>query len=208
MSILCRELAMKFKFEIKEIPSIRLLSAMSCLLRFAWNWHMRGREWWQMDASQDVGYTRTHHALNYLWRLFWLSFYFSVLQFKKKKEEENIRVYRNHCIDWLLMYRCTELLKLNSGCVLHEIWAVSDEEKRREGASSIGGRINKGRVVINSVRHVAERERELVVDSRGGLLIFSILLFRLCLSSWNVSSNSSSSCYNGPGPKHKNKSKS
>lgn len=32
--------------------------------------------------------------------------------------------------------------------------------KRRggEGASSIGGRINKGRVVINSARHVAERE--------------------------------------------------
>lgn len=60
---------------------------------------------------------------------------------------------------------------------------MSDEEKRREGASSIGGRINKGRVVINSVRHVAEREGELVVDSRGGLLIFSILPFRLCLSS-------------------------
>lgn len=52
-----------------------------------------------------------------------------------------------------------------------------------EGASSIGGRINKGRVVINSVRHAVERERQLVVDSRGGLLIFSILLFWLCLSS-------------------------
>lgn len=59
-----------------------------------------------------------------------------------------------------------------------------NEERKRGGpASSIGGRINKGRVVINSVRHVAERERQLVVDSRGGLLIFSILLFRLCLSS-------------------------
>lgn len=57
------------------------------------------------------------------------------------------------------------------------------EQRGREGASSIGGRINKGRVVINSVRHVAEKQGELVVDSRGGLLIFSILLFRLCLSS-------------------------
>lgn len=39
---------------------------------------------------------------------------------------------------------------------------MSDQRTRRirrgEGASSIGGRINKGRVVINSVRHVAERE--------------------------------------------------
>lgn len=59
----------------------------------------------------------------------------------------------------------------------------TNEEKRGEGASSIGGRINKGRVVINSVRHVVERERQLVVDSRGGLLIFSILLFRV-LEMW------------------------
>lgn len=34
----------------------------------------------------------------------------------------------------------------------------TNEEEREEGASSIGRRINKGRVVINSVRHVAERE--------------------------------------------------
>lgn len=34
----------------------------------------------------------------------------------------------------------------------------TNEEEKEEGASSIGGRINKGRVVINSARHVAERE--------------------------------------------------
>lgn len=206
MSILCWKLAMKFKFEIKEITSIRLLSAMSCLLRFAWNWHIGGGG---SDAKWMLHRTWGIHAHITRWIIYddfsGFRFIFSVFQFKK--EEENIRVYRNHCIDWLLMYRCTELLKLNSGCVLHEIWAVSNERREAgggEGASSIGGRINKGRVVINSVRHVAEKERQLVVDSRGGLLIFSILLFRLCLSSWNVSS----SCYNGPGPKHKNKSKS
>lgn len=66
---------------------------------------------------------------------------------------------------------------------MSRVQRTNEEKQEEEGASSIGGRINKGRVVINSVRHVAEKERQLVVDSRGGLLIFSILLFRLCLSS-------------------------
>lgn len=145
---------MKFKFEIKEITSIRLFASIC----------MKLTHWGRSDAKWMLHRTWGIHAHIMRWIIYddfsGFRFIFSVFQFKKK--EENIRVYRNHCIDWLLMYRCTELLKLNSGCVLHEIWAVSNKRTRRsrrgEGASSIGGRINKGRVVINSVRHVAERE--------------------------------------------------
>lgn len=43
---------------------------------------------------------------------------------------------------------------------LRAAWDISRVQptKAEEGSSSIEGRINKGRVVINSVRHVVERE--------------------------------------------------
>lgn len=47
-------------------------------------------EWWNEDASQDVGDTRTSCI-----ELFMTTFF----SFSIRKNKQNIRVYRNHCID-------------------------------------------------------------------------------------------------------------
>lgn len=121
---------------------------MSSFLRFAWNWHMMGRKLGEYGYfTECVGGIHAHRALNYLLR------YFFGIFFQSERKQEYFRVYRNHCIDWLLMYRCTELLKSNVavGCGLRAAWDMS-RVQATQGASSIDVRINKGRVVINSVR--------------------------------------------------------